>query len=401
MGGLVDCVFIGKMIVDRTYVSLKDFGGVFIMLNANNQQDRTYLFRHMKVFPDYIQDYFKSKLHSLSPSTLRGYAIDFEDFFEWIIEEGVGEASEIKNVHLSTLENLKAAQIQKDFIHYLNLRDYKGGRKVKGKKLNQRTLNRKISALRALFYWLSSVAKNKDLEPLLKHNPMEYVDLKQEKYNPLDVAGKIRSSILMGKEFYEFYEFVLEGYGELPNIKKMSKRKHVETRERDLAIVSLILEVGLRASEVQNITMDDIVLENKRIKVSRKGGKSIVLDLTKQASGALESYLNIRNERFGPKSDQTSLFLTNQQAPGQTMTKRAIQNMIEKYAEAFGKPLLTAHSMRHSFATRHYAKHEDIDTLKEIMGHSETETTMVYTHVLTNRVKVSTQGSPDSPNNSL
>lgn len=62
------------------------------------------------------------------------------------------------------------------------------------------------------------------------------------------------------------------------------------------------------------------------------------------------------------------------------MTKRAIQEMIIKYAKRFGKPYLTVHKLRHSFATDYYLQN-DIYRTKEQLGHASTETTEIYAHL--------------------
>ncbi|MCA1064814.1 tyrosine recombinase XerS (plasmid) [Rossellomorea sp. AcN35-11] len=346
------------------------------------EQDRTYLFRHMKVFPGYIQDYFKSKLHSLSPSTLRGYAIDIEDFLEWILEEGISDVEEIKHISLNTLEELKVSQVQKDYVSYLDKREYRGGRKVKGKKLNHQTIHRKFAALRALFYWLTYVAKDEKMEPLLSHNVIEEVEVENVVYDPVVSASRIRRSILVGDEIEEYLNFIIKGYGELPNLKKLSRRRHQENKERDLAIISLMLETGITAAEVANLSMNDVDLDKGILHVSRKSGKSIGIDLTERASSDLQRYLNMRTEQYEPSENQYSLFLTNQQSPGQAITKRAIQNMIEKYSQAFDKPLLTAHKLRHSFGVRHYNKFKDLDKLQEILGYSDVQSARIYEFVL-------------------
>jgi site-specific recombinase XerD len=352
---------------------------VVLLLKKTVEQDRTYLFRHLKVFPDYIQDYFKSKLHSLSPSTLRGYAIDIEDFLEWLLIEEIVEVEDIKDIPLSALETLKASQIQNDYVTYLDKREYRAGRKVKGKKLNHNTLYRKFAALRALFYWLTYVAKDEELEPLLSRNVIE---IDGAVYDPVLSASRIRRSILVGEEIEEYLNFIIKGYGELPNLKKLTKRRHKENKERDLAIISLMLETGITAVEVANLSMNDIDKDVKKLNVSRKSGKSIVIDLSVRASTDLQRYLNIREDQYQPPDSQNSMFLTNQQSPGQSITKRAIQNMIEKYSNAFDKPLLTAHKLRHSFGVRHYMKHRDIEQLQEIMGYSDVQSARIYELVL-------------------
>ncbi|WP_425593723.1 tyrosine-type recombinase/integrase [Cytobacillus gottheilii] len=63
------------------------------------------------------------------------------------------------------------------------------------------------------------------------------------------------------------------------------------------------------------------------------------------------------------------------------LSARAIEKMIEKYAKGFGKPSLSVHKLRHSFATRYHAEINDVPKLRRQLGHSSIETTMIYTHI--------------------
>lgn len=357
------------------------------MATSIKDKDREYLNNHVKIFPTYVQDYFRAKLRTLSPTTLRNYAIDFEDFFQWLIDDNIVNVEEIRRVPLSALEKLRTKQIEEDFIYYLNVQEYSKGRPVRDDQLTKTSLNRKIAALRALFYWMVNVAEDENLNPLLNRNVMAKIELSEVHYNPKDVAKKIRASILIGKEFREFRDFVYEGYGAIPKLHALSKRKHTENRERDLAIISLILATGLRIAEVASINLDDLTMKDRIVRVVRKGNKEKLIDFSLRAAEDLERYIAIRDSRYQPNKSQKALFLTNQQKPGQTMTKRAMQDLIEKYAKAFGKSLLTAHKLRHSFATRYYAKYGDLAKLQELMGHSDIKTTMIYTHVLNDELK--------------
>ncbi|WP_025722161.1 tyrosine-type recombinase/integrase [Paenibacillus polymyxa] len=63
------------------------------------------------------------------------------------------------------------------------------------------------------------------------------------------------------------------------------------------------------------------------------------------------------------------------------LNQRSIEKLIEKYATAFEKPALTVHSLRHSFATRYHLENNDVPRLKNQLGHSSIQTTMIYTHL--------------------
>ncbi|MBZ6442699.1 MAG: tyrosine-type recombinase/integrase [Paenibacillus polymyxa] len=57
------------------------------------------------------------------------------------------------------------------------------------------------------------------------------------------------------------------------------------------------------------------------------------------------------------------------------------EKLVEKYAKAFGKPALTVHFLRHSFATRYHLENNNVPRLKNQLGHSSIQTTMIYTHL--------------------
>ncbi|MGW8958168.1 tyrosine-type recombinase/integrase [Paenibacillus sp. NPDC055715] len=69
------------------------------------------------------------------------------------------------------------------------------------------------------------------------------------------------------------------------------------------------------------------------------------------------------------------------------LTQSSIEKLVEKYATAFGKPALTVHSLRHSFATRYHIENNDVPKLKNQLGHSSIRTTMIYTHLTDNQMR--------------
>ncbi|WP_039791451.1 tyrosine-type recombinase/integrase, partial [Paenibacillus riograndensis] len=93
----------------------------------------------------------------------------------------------------------------------------------------------------------------------------------------------------------------------------------------------------------------------------------------KQALLDLESYLQIRETRYVPEKLENYLFIAapvGRKGKSRRLTQRSIEKLIEKYAAAFGKPSLTVHSLRHSFATRYHLENNDVPKLKNQLGHS-------------------------------
>ena len=352
------------------------------------EKDRQYVMEHIKMFPPYVLefvDHFRAK--DRSESTLRGYLIDFEFFFTWMLEKKVTSANTIKDVSLTDLNNIRVKQIAEGFVNYISKDTYNPQTKKHGTKRN--TVNRKLSSVSSLFNYLANIAEDPEtMEPYLIRNVMARIEQKPDKDNDKEKAKRIRSRILIGdKEIADYRSFIAEGYGH-SGISSISYKRYLQNRERDLAINSLILSSGLRIEEVEGLDIDGISLKERTMKVIRKGGKERVMNFSQIAGDDLEEYMDIRESRYNVQPDVTALFVTKQQTKhGVQMSKRAMQLMIGKYGKAFGKPELSAHCLRHTFATRFHAKVNDLVKLKEAMDHENLQTTMIYTHVLNDEIK--------------
>ncbi|WP_226991707.1 tyrosine-type recombinase/integrase [Paenibacillus sabinae] len=97
------------------------------------------------------------------------------------------------------------------------------------------------------------------------------------------------------------------------------------------------------------------------VRVIRKGDKEQYVYFSKQALMDLESYLQIRESRYAPEKHENYLFIAapvGRKGKSRRLTGRSIKKLIEKYATAIGKPSLTVHSLRHSFATRYHLENK-------------------------------------------
>lgn len=353
------------------------------MHKTTSERDREYLHKHMKTLPYYVQKFIRYKERKLSPSTLRGYSLDFEIFFRWLLAFNDNKWNSIDKIPLSALEKLRVDNIEEDFLYFLSIKNEEENKKVNKKA----TINRKISALKSLFYYLGNIAEDENLNPLLYRNVMAKIELEDLKLDKETLAQQISSKILLRDEIDDFRAYVAGGYED--NItNKLALRRYKQNKERDTAIISLILSSGLRINEVANITLSNLNMVDGNVEVIRKGEKERIVSFSSIASNDLREYLKVRNSRYKASKKQNYLFLTLQQTKeGSPMTKRAMQLMIEKYSKAFGKPKLKAHGLRHSFATRFYQETNNIAQLKKILGHESIETTMIYTHVFNNEIK--------------
>jgi integrase len=326
----------------------------------------------VKELPWYVEEYIDHKRRKLSAASLLNYCHDFRIFFNWIVSEQLYDGS-IKDVPLEFLESLTVQQVE-GFLHALQY-------ELNNKEI---TVNRKLSALKSLFNYLQNIAETRDLKPYLHRNVMAKIEFNELKESMETIANKMEGKILLGDEYEKFRRFIANDYGELVKENKKLMNFHKLNQERDTAIVSLILGSGLRLSEVVNLDLDDIDFSKYSARVIRKGNKEQYVFFSKIAMDDLKEYLKIREFRYHVEKNNKALFVAASMGPkGKTrrLTARSIEKLIEKYAAAFGKPSLSVHKLRHSFATRYHSEINDVPKLRRQLGHSSIQTTMIYTHI--------------------
>lgn len=347
-----------------------------IVLNVIKQRDRQELERRIPSMPWYVEQFINYKLPDLSPSSLLEYVRDYETFFRWLMAEGLTEARVMKDIPLADLEKLRMETID----HYkMYLAAYR-------ERNNSRTtISRKLSSLRSLFHYLSQIAEDENFYPLLKRNVMAKVSIKRT-HKPKDSAARLEGKLLQDHEIGEFLQYVREHYAEDLAGNKQALAAYERNRVRDACIISLILHSGLRVSEVVNLNVDDVDLKRKLVYVYRKGKNDDTFKtpvyFRQDAVEDLRQYLQLRESRYNAPKKEKALFLAvaNGKKEGSRMTKRAIQEMVVKYAKRFGKPYLSVHKLRHSFATDYYLRN-DLYKTQEQLGHASPETTQIYAHL--------------------
>jgi integrase/recombinase XerC len=145
---------------------------------------------------------------------------------------------------------------------------------------------------------------------------------------------------------------------------------------RDLAIVMLFLQTGLRVSELVNLKLSDIDFTSREITVRQgKGRKDRVVPLVRQAEQALKAYLKVRDGL--PEYDE--VFLARN---GTSMDQRTVRYRIHKYYKEAGiKKKASVHTLRHTFSTHQIHNGLKINQLKDVLGHRRMETTYKYVHL--------------------
>lgn len=346
------------------------------MTNVIKIKDRQELDKKIPAMPWFVEKFVNYKLPDLSPSSLLEYIRDYETFFGWMLAEGLTPGPGMKDVRLEDLEQLHIDSID-------NFRMHLTTRKVGSN--SKTTVSRKLSSLRSLFHYLSQIAEDEHFYPLLKRNVMAKVSIKRTN-KPKDTAAKLEGKLLQEEEIYEFIQYIKQDYVIDVAKNKQALYAYEKNNIRDACIVSLVLNSGLRVSEVVNLNLEDLDLKKKLTYVYRKGKNDDTFKtpvyFRQDALEDLQLYLAQRDVHYQAPKREKALFLAiaNGKREGSRMTKRAIQEMVIKYAKRFGKPYLSVHKLRHSFATDYYLRN-DIYKTQEQLGHASPETTQIYAHL--------------------
>ena len=150
---------------------------------------------------------------------------------------------------------------------------------------------------------------------------------------------------------------------------------------RDAAILELFYSCGLRISELANLPIRDVYLDESVLRVRGKGSKVRLVPLGTRAMDRIRAWAAVRSA--GTIKDDT-LFLT---ARGKRMSRTAVWRIVKQAARRANiRQNVTPHMLRHSFATHMVDNGADLRSVQEMLGHSDIATTQIYTHVSAERL---------------
>jgi len=160
---------------------------------------------------------------------------------------------------------------------------------------------------------------------------------------------------------------------------------------RDLAIMECVYSTWLRISELTALNISDINLKRREFAVRWKWRKVRVVYLTKHSAKLIENYLEKRNDHLSPLFIRHNIKKENidiLEDEKTRLTRFFITNMVKKYAnKAFILKNISAHTLRHSFATTLLSNWADLRAIQEMLWHASITTTQVYTHVTNKKLK--------------
>ncbi len=307
----------------------------------------------LKSLPDFARDYFRAVEPKTSARTRISYAYDIRVFFHFLMENNPAYKNYTMNMFtLQDLERIEPVDIEEyqEYLKvYLNPEDKQMTNTEKG-------LSRKMSALRSFYAYFFK-------RQVIKKNPTLLVDMPK-----LHEKAIIR---LDTDEVASLLDYIEHGGDELTGQRKVYYEK---TKNRDLAIITLLLGTGIRVSECVGLDIQDIDFKNNGIKVTRKGGNEMVVYFGEEVADALKMYLYTSRKSAAPlPGHENALFLSTQR---RRMGVQAVENMVKKYArEVTPNKKITPHKLRSTYGTTLYKETGDIYLVADVLGHKDVNTT--------------------------
>ncbi len=238
--------------------------------------------------------------------------------------------------------------------------------KMVNENISNRTVNRKISSLKSFYKFLVKTKQIKE-SPLLRHQALKISKRVQVPFSE--------------KEINE----VIDNLNEFDDFESV----------RNKLIVELLYSTGMRRAELMEIKQSSINFTNSTLKVLGKRNKERYIPLLNSVQQTLKTYLHLRKEI---KSTSENLLIT---IKGNKIYPTLVYRIINDYFSAVSsKVKKSPHVIRHSFATHLLNEGADLNSVKELLGHSSLASTQIYTHSSLNELKkVYNQAHPRSVKN--
>lgn len=155
--------------------------------------------------------------------------------------------------------------------------------------------------------------------------------------------------------------------------------------QRNRAIIEVLFSCGLRVSELVNLKLSNLYVEEKFVRVTGKGDKERLVPISSRALDELNAWFADRNAMRIKSGEEDYVFLNRR---GAHLTRTMILIMIKRQAVAAGiTKTISPHTLRHSFATALLEGGADLIAIQAMMGHEDIATTEIYTHIDTSSLR--------------
>ena len=305
----------------------------------------------LKTLPPFCRDFFRAIEPRTTTKTRISYAYDIRIFFQFLLEQNPAFRDwSMDAFTVDVLDQITAVDLE-EYEEYLKV--YQAGDKTETN--GERGLKRKMSSLRSFYAYYFK-------REMIHTNPTVLVDVPK-----IHQKSIIR---LEADEVALLLDYIEHGGDELTGQKKVYYEK---TKDRDLALVTLLLGTGVRVSECVGLDIEDVDFKNNGIKVTRKGGNEMVVYFGPEVEKALKNYLEVRKNIIPVEGHEHALFYSTQR---KRIGVQAVENLVKKYArQVTTTKKITPHKLRSTYGTALYQETGDIYLVADVLGHKDVNTT--------------------------
>ena len=305
----------------------------------------------LSTLPPFCRDYFRAIDTTTTTKTRISYAYDIRIFFQFLLDENPAfKDYKMTDFTVDVLDQIKALDLE-EYQEYLKV--YQAGDKTETN--GERGLKRKISALRSFYAYYYR-------REMIETNPTVLIDV--PKIHDKSIIRLDTDEVALLLDYIEHCGDQLTG----------QKRVYYEkNKERDLAIVTLLLGTGIRVSECVGLDIEDVDFKNNGIKVTRKGGNEMVVYFGPEVEKALKRYLEVRENIIPLEGHEHALVYSAQR---RRIGVQAIENLVKKYSQQITTTKkITPHKLRSTYGTALYQETGDIYLVADVLGHKDVNTT--------------------------
>lgn len=225
---------------------------------------------------------------------------------------------------------------------------------LKDQNKSPKSISRRISCIRGFYKFLL-------IEKIIANNPMATIELPKTKKALPKVLSIDEVDRLLDIPLNDAFSY------------------------RNKAMLELMYATGLRVSELVNLKLQDIDLENETVRTLGKGSKERIVPIGEIAIHYLKIYLTDYRSQLLKREYTDALFLNNH---GKMMTRQGFFKILKRIAKEKNiKTPFSPHTLRHSFATHLLENGADLRSIQELLGHASISTTGIYTHVSSEELK--------------
>ena len=305
----------------------------------------------LKTLPPFCKDFFRAIEPRTTTKTRISYAYDIRIFFQFLLEQNPAFRDwSIDAFTVDVLDQITAVDLE-EYEEYLKV--YQAGDKTETN--GERGLKRKMSSLRSFYAYYFK-------REMIHTNPTVLVDVPK-----IHQKSIIR---LEADEVALLLDYIEHGGDDLTGQKKVYYEKN---KDRDLALVTLLLGTGVRVSELVGLNIQDVDFKNNGIRIIRKGGNEMIVYFGEEVERALTDYLELQRNGNTPLSGhEDALFLSGQK---KRISVDAVEKMVKKYCSAVSVKTITPHKLRSTYGTALYRETGDIYLVADVLGHADVNTT--------------------------